>query len=227
MLLDLVDVVEMLLDVVEMLLDVVEMLLDLVEMLLDLVDVVEIVIVLRDRKDYQYKSLGLMDRYDDGQIKSEGNYQAGIKDGKWVEYSDDGQTDERGRVGRLKSEGNYVDGKEEGKWVIYDETGNLIDEDTYREGLCIESCEWRKTYGIGTGYSVQQTVDGGFIVTGFDPDGVLLLKTDGQGNEEWRKTLGEGGGYSVQKTVDGGFIVTGYDGFDDVFLLKTNELGNI
>ena len=51
--------------------------------------------------------------------------------------------------------------------------------------------EWRKTFGGGDSYSVQQTVDGGFIVTGevYDDDYVvLLLKTDGQGNEEWRKT---------------------------------------
>ncbi len=46
---------------------------------------------------------------------------------------------------------------------------------------------WRKTFGDGEGRSVQQTVDGGFIVTGFsmmksDDDVVLLLKTDGQGN---------------------------------------------
>ena len=42
---------------------------------------------------------------------------------------------------------------------------------------------------------------------------------------KWRKTFGKGWGNSVQQTVDGGFIVTGRDG--DVFLFKTNELGNI
>ena len=74
----------------------------------------------------------------------------------------------------------------------------------------MESCEWRKTFGDGSSSSVQQTVDGGFIVTGVDSenDGVFLLKTDGQGNEEWRKTFGDGSGGSVQQTVDGGFIMT-------------------
>ena len=112
-----------------------------------------------------------------------------------------------------------------GFYKDYDETGNLIDEDTYREGLCVESCEWRNTFGDGEGRSVQQTVDGGFIVTGWDGDDVFLLKTDGQGIEEWRKNLGEGGGSSVQQTVDGGFVVTGQDG--DVLLLKTDGQGNI
>ena len=70
-----------------------------------------------------------------------------------------------------------------GFYKDYDETGNLIDEDTYREGLCVESCEWRKTFGDGEGRSVQQTVDGGFIVTGWDgEEEVLLLKTNELGH---------------------------------------------
>ena len=42
--------------------------------------------------------------------------------------------------------------------------------------------EWRKTLEGWEGYksSVQQTVDGGFVVTGTDGEGVLF-KTDGQG----------------------------------------------
>ena len=101
------------------------------------------------------------------------------------------------------------------------------------EGQTLEvETEWRKTFGGGRSYSVQQTVDGGFIVTGSDKNDkgdVLLLKTDGQGNEQWRKTFGGGGsGYSVQQTVDGGFIVTGFDDNNDVvFLFKTDKLGNI
>ena len=47
-----------------------------------------------------------------------------------------------------------------------------------------EITKWGKTFGDGWGESVQQTVDGGFIVTGGDDLGVFLLKTDGQGNIE-------------------------------------------
>ncbi len=93
----------------------------------------------------------------------------------------------------------------------------------------MESCDWQKTFEDGWGSSVQQTVDGGFIVTGYDDGDVLLLKTDGQGIEQWRKIFGDGFGRSVQQTVDGGFIVAGetYDPGYSVLLLKTYELGTI
>ena len=65
-----------------------------------------------------------------------------------------------------------------GYYKEYDETGNLFDEDIYSEGSCIEKCEWRKTFGEGEGSSVQQTVDGGFIVTGTEAEyNLFLLKT--------------------------------------------------
>ena len=84
--------------------------------------------------------------------------------------------------------------------------------------------EW--TYG-GTGYdygySVQQTTDGGYIITGWtnwdifggsaysDYD-VYLIKTDGSGIEQWTKTFGGTDydyGHSVQQTIDGGYIIAG------------------
>ncbi len=99
-----------------------------------------------------------------------------------------------------------------------------------------------KTYG-GTdperGQSVQQTEDGGFIVTGqtyaSDKNGdVWLLKTDPKGREEWSRTFGGEGtdhGYSVQQTVDGGYIIAGFteayrEKWSDVWVIKTDEHGN-
>ena len=75
--------------------------------------------------------------------------------------------------------------------------------------------------------SVQQTVDGGFVITGsVGYDEVLLLKTDSQGNEEWEMNLGDGTGSSVQQTVDGSFVVTGSVG-NEVLLIKTDKIGHI
>lgn len=97
--------------------------------------------------------------------------------------------------------------------------------------------EWYKTYGgvqSDCGYSVEQTEDGGFIITGNKSSNVWLIKTDENGNEEWNNNFGDcydDRGHSVEQTEDGGFIITGYKGiYDnynyDVWLIKTNALGN-
>jgi len=97
--------------------------------------------------------------------------------------------------------------------------------------------EWSNKYDSGIGNYVQQTTDGGYIVTGFTTSGsypyIWLIKTDSNGNEEWNQTYGGGGGeegYSVQQTTDDGYIVTGKtssfgNGSSDVWLIKTNSQG--
>jgi len=101
--------------------------------------------------------------------------------------------------------------------------------------------EWTKTYG-GTEsekcYSVQQTSDGGFILSGvttaefgFD---VKVIKTYPNGEEEWNILFGSilnDIGFSVDETDDG-VILVGYteifgSGDEDILLLKINDDGNV
>jgi hypothetical protein len=100
---------------------------------------------------------------------------------------------------------------------------------------------WNKTFGgpiNDASFSVQQTTDGGYIMTGLtDAWGVatlaLLIKTDDAGNKIWDKSFRvpnyDCGGYSVQQTSDGGYILTGQAGFNynyNVLLIKTDSNGD-
>lgn len=95
---------------------------------------------------------------------------------------------------------------------------------------------WTKTFGESNndrGYSVRQTKDGGYIVTGYTTNpfhriGVYLIKTDSLGNTLWAKTFGGGIGHSVRQTTDGGYIVSGSNTesyYMDVNLIKTDSIG--
>jgi hypothetical protein len=98
-----------------------------------------------------------------------------------------------------------------------------------------------KTFGgkhNDVGRSVQQTTDGGYIITGNKGDDVWLIKTDSVGIKKWDKTFSQAGFYDyyagncVQQTTDGGYIITGfyhYDVFNKSFLIliKTNSTGNM
>ncbi len=103
---------------------------------------------------------------------------------------------------------------------------------------------WNKTYGGAgddSGTTIQQTNDGGYILTGQTSsygDGGMdlwMIKIDAAGNEVWSKTFGGKGddfGTAVQQTSDGGYIMTGrtssYGASGmDLWMIKTDENGNV
>jgi len=102
---------------------------------------------------------------------------------------------------------------------------------------------WTKTYGGSSsdyGYSVRQTLDGGYIIAGYTSSfgagtsDVYLIRTDNNGDISWAKTYGGTSsdfGYSVRQTTDGGYIVAGYtESFGiagDVYLIHTDADGSL
>ncbi|UCG43131.1 MAG: hypothetical protein JSU73_00510, partial [candidate division WOR-3 bacterium] len=101
---------------------------------------------------------------------------------------------------------------------------------------------WYRTFGgisWDPSYSVQQTTDGGYVLTGstgsYGVNGdVRLIKTDAGGDTLWTRTFGDLSidfGYSGQQTEDGGYIVAGTQYWDvgstDVYLVKTDANGNL
>ncbi len=114
--------------------------------------------------------------------------------------------------------------------VRYDTAGNTL---------------WTKHLGGASfelGNSIQQTPDGGFIITGISysyglADGdYILYKLDANGNTQWYKnytTAGLQEPHYVQLTRDGGYIMVGDAddlvntlGQTDIWVIKTNSTGD-
>jgi hypothetical protein len=101
--------------------------------------------------------------------------------------------------------------------------------------------QWNVTFGdeyIDEGYSVQETSDGGYIITGktwshSKEDDMWLIKTNANGEHMWDKQMGGEGddvGSRVEETADNGFIIVGYTSSygsenNNIWLVKTNDTG--
>lgn len=145
------------------------------------------------------------------------------------------------------TDGGYIIAGVNEKWI------NLTQWSFFGDGWLIKtdasgSIQWERKYGAsGTDifYSVDQTSDGGYIVSGVKSiayeycEGLWLLKTDSSGTMQWNKVFQSGGddlcvGYSVSQTTDGGFIIAGladvttakpYE-WGSLWLIKTDAAGN-
>ena len=100
---------------------------------------------------------------------------------------------------------------------------------------------WAFTYGIQgsneVGRSIQQTLDGGYIVAGwtdyYGNKKILVFRLNAAGVLLWSKVYGGFGNEiarGVREDVQGGYIVTGWTtswDISDIFLMKLNNNGNI
>ena len=98
---------------------------------------------------------------------------------------------------------------------------------------------WENKFGTGIpnwGNAIQQTIDGGFIVTGYSEISnnrdVSLIKIDINGIEEWSGLYGGfelDYGNSVDQTADGGYIIAGRYTYNmpnsEIYLIKTDANG--
>lgn len=145
--------------------------------------------------------------------------------------------------------GYWIEQTSDGGYIITGETNSFGNNyDVYLIKIDENGIEqWSKTYGdidYDGGHSVQQTSDGGYIITGWISNlggnyttDIYLIKTDVNGNEIWSQTYGglpNDRGYDVKQTNDGGYIIVGEKGYSymgdiyrNVVLIKTNQFGNI
>ena len=133
------------------------------------------------------------------------------------------------------SRGSSVQQTSDGGYIIIGQTGIYEGMSSWWDIFLIKTDvngneEWSQTFGEETvqdrGYSVQQTLNGGYIILGENSSGINLIKTDGNGNEVWTQTFEGDDGESFQQTSDGGYIILGYYNNIGPFLIKTDGNGN-
>jgi len=96
---------------------------------------------------------------------------------------------------------------------------------------------WTKSYGHGIGYSLIRTQDGNLAIGGTlqetSNNDIFIMKTDTAGKVLWKQSYPASGyeyGAAMVQSADGGYAITGITnskgfGNDDVYLLKTNAVG--
>ncbi len=187
---------------------------------------------------------------DGGFIIAGGSYNGMFKDVCLIKTNSYGDTIwtknyQRIEAGFLNAEAYAVMETTDGGFIITGYANNFSNGNYNYDVYLIKTTSngdrlWTKTFGGSGndfGYSVQQTIDGGYVIAGVtnsfnSANNAYLIKTDSNGNLLWSKTYEGGGVFSVQQTVQGGFIIAGGTASSgasggDVYLIKTDANGNI
>jgi hypothetical protein len=159
------------------------------------------------------------------------------------------------------SDGGYIIGGSSDSDISGDKSENCIGFPDYWIVKVdpLGNIQWQNSIG-GLGYdnleSIQQTIDGGYILGGSSESGISgdktenciavddywVVKVDSIGNIQWQNTIG--GNYddkftSIKQTTDGGYILSGYSSSNisgdktensnlgDFWIVKVDSLGNI
>lgn len=96
---------------------------------------------------------------------------------------------------------------------------------------------WTKQYVDSVNYdvsSIQQTIDGGYIIAGRKSGIIYLIKTNEFSDTLWTRTFGNlqngSWAFNVRQTKDGGYIISGQGTMGSAFgayIIKTDSLGNV
>lgn len=154
----------------------------------------------------------------------------------WTKAYGGTRDDESFSVQQTSDSGYIAVGSTYSFGAAYEDDAWLIKTDANGDTL------WTKRFGetnhTDRGNSVQQTDEGGYIITGrtesygLNYASAWLIKTDSSGNKVWDKTFG-GSAYdycrSVRQTGDGGYIAAGETssygaGGKDVYLIRLSSV---
>jgi hypothetical protein len=159
------------------------------------------------------------------------------------------KTDQLGNIqweksygGSYEDQGESIRQTTDGGYIIVgfsnsndgDVTGNHGMEDFWAVKIDqYGNIQWEKSYGgsgMDKGFDVEQTLDGGYIMTGWSNsiDGDVtgnhgytdywVVKTDPSGNIQWQKSYGGTSNeyvYHIRETLDGGYILCGMSDSND------------
>jgi hypothetical protein len=137
---------------------------------------------------------------------------------------------------------NSIQQTSDGGYIIAGSTNSIDGDITANKGLfdcwvlkisATGEVEWQNTLGgsfIDAAHSIQQTIDGGYIMAGetSSEDGDVsynhgsvdywIIKLSSVGKIDWQKSFGgskSDKAKDIQQTTDGGYILVGYSGSED------------